>query len=100
MTEQQMNQLADIIVNKIISKQAEYDAEFMKNLAENEHIDEIHFTPKPFRTNEIDLEAFGEEIIILNIERLESQLQKALDEEDYMRAETLRKSIQDLKDKL
>ena len=70
MTEQQMNQLADIIVDKIISRQAEYDAEFMKNLAENEQVEEIHFMPKPVKTNE--------EIIMLNIERLESQLQKAL----------------------
>lgn len=92
MTEKQMNQLADIIVDKIINRQAEYDAEFMKNLTENEHIDELHFISKPVRTNE--------EIIMLNIERLESQLQKALDEEDYMRAETLRKSIQNFKDKL
>ena len=92
MTEQQMNQLADIIVDKIISRQAEYDAEFMRNLSENEHIDEIHFMPKPVKTNE--------EIIMLNIERLEAQLKKALDEEDYMRAETLKKSIQKFKDKL
>ena len=92
MTEQQMNQLADIIVDKIINRQAEYDAEFMKNLAENDQIEEVHFMPKPVKTNE--------EIIMLNIERLESQLQKALNEEDYMRAETLRKSIQKFKDKL
>ena len=92
MTENQMNQLADIIVNKIISRQAEYDAEFMKNLAEHDEIDEIHFMAKPIKTNE--------EIIILNIERLESQLNKAIEEEDYMRAEELKKSIQKFKDKL
>jgi len=92
MTEQQMNQLADIIVDKIINRQAEYDAEFMKNLAENDQIEEVHFMPKPVKTNE--------EIIMLNIERLDDQLQKALNEEDYMRAETLKKSIQKFKDKL
>lgn len=92
MTEQQMNQLADIIVDKIISRQAEYDAEFMKSLAENEYINEVHFMPNPVKTNE--------EIIMLNIERLEAQLEKALEEEDYMRAETLKKSIQKFKDKL
>ena len=87
-----MNQLADIIVDKLINRQAEYDAEFMKNLAESDQVDEIHFMSKPVKTNE--------EIIILNIERLEAQLQKALNEEDYMRAETLKKSIQKFKDKL
>ena len=92
MTEDQMNQLADIIVNKIISRQAEYDAEFMKNLAEHDEIDEIHFMPKPIKTNE--------EIILLNIERLESQLRKALEEEDYMRAEELKKTIKNFRDKL
>jgi protein-arginine kinase activator protein McsA len=92
MTEQQMNQLADIIVDKIISRQAEYDAEFMKNLADNEQVEEIHFMFNPVKTNE--------EIVMLNIERLEDQLQKALDDEDYMRAETLKKSIQKFKDKL
>ena len=35
MTEQQMDKLADIIVTKLISRQAEYDAEFTKNLAES-----------------------------------------------------------------
>jgi L-lysine 2,3-aminomutase len=88
----QMNQLADIIVDKIISRQAEYDAEFMKNLAEHDEIDEIHFMAKPIKTNE--------EIILLNIERLEGQLQKAIEEEDYMSAEELKKSIQKFKDKL
>lgn len=92
MTEDQMNQLADIIVNKIISRQAEYDAEFIKNLAEHDEIDEIHFMPKPIKTNE--------EIILLNIERLESQLNKVIEEEDYMRAEELKKLIQKFKDKL
>jgi len=92
MTEDQMNQLADIIVNKIISRQAEYDAEFMKNLVEHDEIDEIHFMPKPIKTNE--------EIILLNIERLESQLNKAIEEEDYMRAEELKKTIKNFRDKL
>lgn len=92
MTEDQMNQLADIIVDKIISRQAQYDAEFMKNLTEHDEIDEIHFMPKPIKTNE--------EIILLNIERLESQLRKAIEEEDYMRAEELKKAIQNFRDKL
>jgi transcription termination factor NusB len=35
MTEKQMDKLADIIVTKLISRQAEYDAEFTKNLAES-----------------------------------------------------------------
>ena len=32
MTEQEMNKLADIIVNKIIEKQSEYDSAFVNNL--------------------------------------------------------------------
>jgi hypothetical protein len=35
MTEKEMNKLADIIVNKLIEKQAEYDARFMKELVKN-----------------------------------------------------------------
>ena len=92
MTENEMNRLADIIVDKIISRQAQYDAEFMKQLSEDDRVDEVYFSPKPIKTNE--------EIVILNIERLEAQLKKALEEEDYMRAESLKKAIQKFKDKL
>ena len=35
MTEKEMNRLADIIVNKIIERQAEYDAMFMQELTQN-----------------------------------------------------------------
>ena len=88
MTEQQMNQLADIIVSKIISRQAEYDAEFMRILAEEGNLEVDFHIPKPIKTDE--------EIL----SQLEARLQKAIEEEDYMRAETLKKSIQKLKNKL
>jgi len=32
MTEEQMNKLADLIVEKILVRQAEYDAEFVKQI--------------------------------------------------------------------
>ena len=32
MTEQEMNKLADLIVSKVIARQAEYDAQFMAEL--------------------------------------------------------------------
>jgi hypothetical protein len=35
MTEKEMDKLADIIVNKLIEKQAEYDARFMEELVKN-----------------------------------------------------------------
>lgn len=35
MTEKEMDKLADIIVNKLIKKQAEYDAMFMEELVKN-----------------------------------------------------------------
>lgn len=35
MTEKEMNKLADIIVNKLIEKQAQYDARFMEELVKN-----------------------------------------------------------------
>ena len=40
MTEEQMNKLADLIVEKILVKQAEYDAEFVKQM-EQENVKEI-----------------------------------------------------------
>lgn len=35
MTEKEMDKLADIIVNKLIEKQAQYDAMFMEELVKN-----------------------------------------------------------------
>lgn len=35
MTEKEMDKLADIIVNKLIEKQAQYDARFMEELVKN-----------------------------------------------------------------
>ncbi len=92
MTEQDLNRLADIIVKKIIDRQAEYDAEFMKYLTENAEVEEFYFMPKAIKSNE--------EIIVENIERLQAELKTALEKEDYRRAERLKRAIEKFKDKL
>ena len=70
MTEEQMNKLADLIVEKILVRQAEYDAEFVKQI-EKENGIKLEF---------VDAQ---KHLIQQEIEKLEIRLQKLLDREMY-----------------
>lgn len=81
MTEKEMHKLADIIVDKIIKKQAEYDAEFVKNLQnsiDNPEVEITYYSTSTANTSDKS-----------ELERLEEELQKALDEENYKQAARL-----------
>ena len=43
MTEDELENLADLIVDKIIKRQAEYDAEFMQQLKESSEENDLKF---------------------------------------------------------
>ena len=84
MTEEQMNKLAELIVEKILVRQAEYDAEFVKQM-EQEHNVQLEFV-------DAQKQMIEDEIV-----RLEKRLQKLLDREMYEAAARLVEQINKLK---
>jgi len=84
MTDEQLNKLAELIVEKILVRQAEYDAEFVKQM-EKEHNVQLEF---------VDVQ---KDMIEDEIKKLEKRLQKLLDREMYEAAARLVEQINDLK---
>ena len=84
MTEEQMNKLAELIVEKILVRQAEYDAEFVKQM-EQEHNVQLEFV-------DAHKQMIEDEIV-----RLEKRLQKLLNREMYEAAARLVEQINKLK---
>jgi len=84
MTEEQLNRLADLIVDKILVKQAQYDAEFIRQMQEENDI-KLEFT------------TVQNELIEEEITKLEKRLQKLLDQENYEKAAELVEKINELK---
>jgi len=84
MTEEQLNRLADLIVEKILVKQAQYDAEFIRQMQEENDI-KLEFT------------TVQNELIEAEIDKLEKRLQKLLEREQYERAAELVEKINELK---
>ena len=84
MTDEQLNKLADLIVEKILVRQAEYDAEFIKQM-EKEHNVQLEF---------VDVQ---KDILELEIAKLEKRLSKLLEREMYEEAARLVEQINNLK---
>ena len=84
MTEEQLNKLADLIVDKILVKQAQYDAEFIRQMQEENDI-KLEFT------------TVQNELIETEIAKLEKRLQKLLEREQYERAAEIVEKINELK---
>jgi len=84
MTEEQLNRLADLIVDRILVKQAQYDAEFIRQMQRESGVD-IEFT------------TVQNEMIESEIAKLEKRLQKLLDREQYERAAEIVEQINKLK---
>ena len=84
MTEEELNKLADLIVEKILVRQAEYDAEFIKQM-EKEHNVQLEF---------VDVQ---KDILELEIAKLEKRLNKLLEREMYEEAARLVEQINNLK---
>ena len=91
MTEDQMNKLADIIVEKLVAKQAEYDAEFLKAMKAQANDPDMEITF--YSTNTLNPNEMTKEEIIADLKK---SLQKALDEEDYMKAVEITEQIKKL----
>ena len=84
MTDEQLNKLADLIVEKILVRQAEYDAEFVKQM-EKEHNVQLEF---------VDVQ---KDMIEQEVKKLEKRLSKLLDREMYEEAARLVDQINSLK---
>lgn len=89
MTNEDLNKLAELIVLKLIKRQSEYDAHFMRMITEIPEDHEIGFMPKPIKTDD-DLRA-------LHIDRMESLLKKYLEEERYEDAARVQREIDKFK---
>ena len=84
MTEEEMNRLADLIVEKILVKQAQYDAEFVKQMEQEKDI-ELEFV-------DIQKQMIEDEVV-----KLEKRLSKLLEREMYEEAARLVEQINNLK---
>ena len=84
MTDEQLNKLADLIVEKILVRQAEYDAEFIKQM-EKEHNVQLEF---------VDVQ---KEMIEEEVKKLEKRLSGLLEREMYEEAARLVDKINNLK---
>jgi len=84
MTDEQMNKLAELIVEKILVRQAQYDAEFVKQMEKEQNV-KLEFV-------DAQQQLIEEEIV-----RLEKRLQKLLDREMYEAAARIVEQINELK---
>ncbi len=83
-----MNQLADIIVDKLIEKQKEYDEQFHVDLQETMW-PKVSITPLS-----------SEELLLAEIGRLMTLLSSYEDKEQYEKAAIIKNKIDKLKNKL
>jgi hypothetical protein len=88
MTEEEMNRLSDIIVDKLIEKQREYDKEFIKELKENSLPIDVHEKiPK-------------KELLEIEVRALTSLLVKLEQSEQYIEAKECLEKIEFLKSEI
>ena len=89
MTEEEMNQLADIIVDKLIEKQKEYDEQFHIDIQETMMKDGGYIR-----------QVSTEELLLAEIGRLMTLLSSYEDKEQYEKAAIIKNKIDKLKNKL
>jgi hypothetical protein len=89
MTEEEMNKLADIIVDKLIEKQKEYDEQFHIDIQETMMKDGGYIR-----------QLSTEELLLAEIGRLMTLLSSYEDKEQYEKAAIIKNKIDKLKNKL
>ena len=89
MTEQEMNKLADIIVEKLIEKQKEYDEQFHIDIQETMMKDGGYIR-----------QLSTEELLLAEIGKLMTLLSSYEDKEQYEKAAIIKNKIDKLKTKL
>jgi hypothetical protein len=86
MTENEMNRLADIIVNKLIEKQSQYDAKFMEELAKNAGPD--YDITIEYNNADVSIEA--------QIKDLEDQIDRCIKTDNFEQIKSLQEQIERL----
>jgi len=89
MTNREINKLADLIADKLIAKQKEYDEQF--------HID-LHQTMSDNMGSARNVSQ--EELLLAELARLMTLLSSYEDKEQYEKAAVIARKIQDIKNKL
>lgn len=92
MTEKEMNKLADIVVNKLLEKQKEYDENFKNEVQKivDQANDEIIFNIE--NAND-PLKELKDRMIEIELEELENLLKLYVEKEDYENAKIIKSKI-------
>lgn len=86
MTDKEIDKLAEAIVSKLTERQAQYDAEFLKAIKEqNADVEVTFFTPGEITKEE-------------KLKALEDALKQAIETEDYIRAADIADQIKRLQE--
>lgn len=92
MTEKEMNKLADIVVNKLLEKQKEYDENFKNEVQKivDQANDEIIFNIE--NVND-PLKELKDRMVEIELEELENLLKLYVEREDYENAKIIKSKI-------
>jgi protein-arginine kinase activator protein McsA len=93
MTDEQMEKFAEIIFQKLLTRQAEFDKQFIKQVKESGGSLEINYNDEVFGLDE-------KEVLQMEIERLSKLLSQHEEKEDYKEAAKVHIKINKLIDKL
>jgi hypothetical protein len=88
MTREEMEELADFIVEKLINKQKEYDEEFIEELKTSDMVVDVHEKFSP------------EDKILVEIALTTLDMNNFLEKEEYDKADLCHKKIMNLRNKL
>jgi protein-arginine kinase activator protein McsA len=89
MTDKEIEKLADLVVKKLLYRQEQYDQNFMKMITDHPEDHEIGFMTKHVKTDE--------DLIAVQLDRLDKLLSKYILEENYIEASRIQKEIERLK---
>lgn len=101
MTEEQMEKLAEIIFQKLLTKQSEFDKQFIEQLESAKNINPQDFmyyttdTTQPVEEQKSDREVLTEEL-----ERLNKLLSRYVEQENYESAAVIKNKISKINKKL
>lgn len=96
MTEKEMNKLAEIVVNKLLEKQKEYDENFKNEVQKivDQANDEIIFNIENANDS---LKELKDKMVEIELEELENLLKLYVEQEDYENAKIIKSKIDRLK---
>lgn len=101
MTEEQMEKLAEIIFQKLLTKQSEFDKQFIDQLNEAKNINPQDFMYYTTDTTQYEEQSKSEyEILTEELERLNKLLSRYVKQENYESAAVIKNKISKINKKL